>query len=981
MRGPPPVRMREHVWGFPWLTGRLATEAELGSALVRVAIDVWTAVAQVPISSDGYLVFMFGEHPEDLGLVVREEDRLMITPASIWQLSQVRNLLNLSPHISTVAINQCCWGTPWRKPTRLLTTSAVVKAWGPNEWPSFDEHGRYAGPLNRSCGCQVNTHLARTSNEEAFRTSGTDAYPAALDEGIAAAIMDQLSQPMAPPPEEGDDEAASKLGQEAKRSQVDVDSSGPVEVEAQAAGGDSWEGPTAGWGNPIRCYYKGLFRVIHDGGGLCSPGRWPVDHRRELAKPGAVGVASCCKRLFLQWINMADKQEGGAQATFWQLAGGKSRDSPFARFMPEARRALDATLSALGRNPERRSGDVDTEVNFRRLSAMLDVVEDEDWEWIGPMAEAGVKLGVDETMPRVPKVFEEKTKWNLDFTDEDFRDVLAENYKSAEENSADIRRQVLEEVERGSIIKMALKDAETTYKGRLAVAALGAVPKELGSTTVRVVHDGSYSVDVNHRIKVLDRMRFPMIDDASGVLRHLKEENRKRGGTSRFSLLYDISRAHKLIPVAKCDWGFQAFRLPGQEDEEVVYLHTRGTFGVASAAYHWQRLAACVVRLLHRIAGRELGSLHLLFADDGWLSALGSGFWRRMLFWVFCLDLLEIPLSWKKVRGGLVVQWIGYQIDVDKFLKGISDRKVRWIMEWIEKHLASGYVTGRELKSALGRFCFVAGALPHVRPFLGPLFAWSAVLGQNTCAQLPDAVAVLLQYIQGEVAREPMSPPKNLVDRPREAFRVDAKAEGDCIVVGGWEIDEDLPGKKGRWFSIRLTRKNAPWAYIKGDPFRSITSLELVAVLSAVMLFGDLWKDRSRQNVITLSGTTDNLGNTDVLKHFMSCKFPLSIAVMELAVQLKDKGVELELGWVPRGQNIEADALTNEEFNGFDMSKRILKKFEDMEFVVLDKLMMKASELDEEVRLAKTSKEAKADVPQSVKGKKRKGQTRWEDPW
>lgn len=43
--------------------------------------------------------------------------------------------------------------------------------------------------------------------------------------------------------------------------------------------------------------------------------------------------------------------------------------------------------------------------------------------------------------------------------------------------------------------------------------------------------------------------------------------------------------------------------------------------------------------------------------------------------------------------------------------------------DWIEKRM------GRELKSALGRFCFVAGALPRVRPFLGPLFACLSLPG------------------------------------------------------------------------------------------------------------------------------------------------------------------------------------------------------------------------------------------------------------
>ena len=72
------------------------------------------------------------------------------------------------------------------------------------------------------------------------------------------------------------------------------------------------------------------------------------------------------------------------------------------------------------------------------------------------------------------------------------------------------------------------------------------------------------------------------------------------------------------------------------------------------------------MRLGHRISGDELGLLHLLFADDGWMASLGSFFWRRILFWLFFMDLCEAPLSWKKVRGGTIVHWIGCQIDIEK---------------------------------------------------------------------------------------------------------------------------------------------------------------------------------------------------------------------------------------------------------------------------------------------------------------------------
>ena len=132
----------------------------------------------------------------------------------------------------------------------------------------------------------------------------------------------------------------------------------------------------------------------------------------------------------------------------------------------------------MGFDCKRRSEDRLSEVNFRRLKAMLEALGDEDFEWIEELSKTGVMLGVDETMPRVEAVFEEKEKWNLDFTEESFHDVL-ENYDSAKSNEEDIVRQVMEEVEKGTIIHMDMGTAKEKFKGRLAVAALGAVPKEL----------------------------------------------------------------------------------------------------------------------------------------------------------------------------------------------------------------------------------------------------------------------------------------------------------------------------------------------------------------------------------------------------------------------------------------------------------------------------------------------------------------------
>lgn len=191
------------------------------------------------------------------------------------------------------------------------------------------------------------------------------------------------------------------------------------------------------------------------------------------------------------------------------MAAGKVRKSPFGREVEVARRSLDEHLARWGLDPCRRSTDRETEICFRRLSALAEAMEDEDYMFLEEVASSRVRLGVGMEMPRTPLVYEEKTKWTVDATDEVMRDILADNYESAEENAEEIEKQVLQEVHPPTIVRMMEHEAKRRFKGRLAVAALGAVPKELGTKKVRLIHDGTYSVDVNRRIRVRDKMRFP----------------------------------------------------------------------------------------------------------------------------------------------------------------------------------------------------------------------------------------------------------------------------------------------------------------------------------------------------------------------------------------------------------------------------------------------------------------------------------------
>ena len=102
---------------------------------------------------------------------------------------------------------------------------------------------------------------------------------------------------------------------------------------------------------------------------------------------------------------------------------------------------------------------------------------------------------------------------------------------------ADIKRQINEELERGAVVAMSRKEAEQKFGSRLAVASLGAVPKEVGSAAVRIIHDATHKVEVNNRIRVQDRLRFPAIDDLDAVLRGMRDGQEHCPGP-RFALKY-----------------------------------------------------------------------------------------------------------------------------------------------------------------------------------------------------------------------------------------------------------------------------------------------------------------------------------------------------------------------------------------------------------------------------------------------------------
>ena len=298
---------------------------------------------------------------------------------------------------------------------------------------------------------------------------------------------------------------------------------------------------------------------------------------------------------------------------------------------------------------------------------------------------------------------------------------------------------------------------------------------------------------------------------------------------------------------------------------------------------------------------------------------------------------------------------------------------------WSLEMASSGVTTSKNFEQGLGRLGFAALALVWERPFLGPLYSWSAaVRNKPGRLRIPAMIRAILLFLgsrfeEGGQLQEP--PP--LTDRNKEGqqllFYTDAKATEHTehgAWIGGYK--QDAKGAILEWFSEEVPHSWADWMTYKKDPKRVIATLELLASLVAVKL----WMPRGKEHVkakCCLKGMTDNLGNTFAISKWMSTKFPLTIFVMELSETLRRGNCTLSLEWVRRDKNQLADDLTNLVFDKFDMDMRRRWKPETQEWHVLTQFLEHSKGFHGEMKKRK----AEAIPPTHNKKKVRKKLSPW----
>ena len=523
--------------------------------------------------------------------------------------------------------------------------------------------------------------------------------------------------------------------------------------------------------------------------------------------------------------------------------------------------------------------------------------------------------------------------------------VWQENYRSARDQSAEIERQLEEAHEKKWALRLSPAEARERFPG-LVVSSLGAVVKSdqvTGDTiSVRIVLDGTHRVSLNNNIRVRDQDRCPT---AADVRRIQREQATHRRGVG---LAADVKSAHRLPAVSPEDWHLQGCRA---HTEGPVYVFTVGVFGISSIAYWWARLGGAAMRAVHYVMDPEDEIWLLLMADDFKLESTCARPSLPILGTLLFLSVLGIPLSWKKVQGGEKLEWIGYEVWVQELALGITASRAAWASGWCSRVARDGMAPTAEFATGVGRLSFICGVLEYERPFLAPCYAHLANLrsndptgrGKNANRKVPLYVACALESLGSRIAQRRSYPSASKHIPTEFCPRVDARAEGQEVMLGGWSPVRDEYDKvdktKSPWFALKLDEDSAPWAYCRrGEPYRTIAALEAMAILVAVVSFASWIPHRSEAHV-TVTSLTDNQGNSHALTQLSSTRFPLCVVAMELAAQMDRLGLRLDVRWAPRDLNQEADDLSNGKVENFNAAHRVEVDVKESSWLVLNELM------------------------------------------
>ena len=303
------------------------------------------------------------------------------------------------------------------------------------------------------------------------------------------------------------------------------------------------------------------------------------------------------------------------------------------------------------------------------------------------------------------------------------------NYESAEMEEDELRKLVQDYADRGFChLVPDLEEAErelgrAPVLNRLAVIVKTKVNDD-GETQKksRIVWDLRRS-GANAVCKQTERILLPRLLD---VAAHVLEQYRK-GQEECWLAAVDIRDAFMNIPVMQDRFALAAVvPVAHQDQRQQILVFDTLVFGAASAPTIWGRYAAFLGRTISAIQPQTGCQIYVddpIFTLTGPLHQAA----RQLAVILLWMAVAGYPIKASKAVGGKALTSVGANLAVNDKDSSIAITipadKVQKLMEATDLFLRRPVVGARELRSYAGALSFVAGLVPHLRPFLSSIWA------------------------------------------------------------------------------------------------------------------------------------------------------------------------------------------------------------------------------------------------------------------
>lgn len=432
---------------------------------------------------------------------------------------------------------------------------------------------------------------------------------------------------------------------------------------------------------------------LKDGGGICSSADW---------KPQPTD-SDIFAKLRLRWLSRIHDW-GVVQRLLLQIKQGS--DTPLfveeeAQFL---RQDLQSFLLEQGLSCHANIAD-NQPLALDLLHGLLRLSQDID-QGLPGLLEHGVPTGIEQTIPAsgVWPAVEAPERLPLELI------TCEEPWGSGLSDPKLLMKLVQEDVDQGfaAWLPGGLLEAKQLFGEAVAAGKLGLVKKE--GSAPRLVGDSTVS-HANSLCRIAERIELPSLQDVKQFLSRYPHNE-------WCGFLLDVSKAHKRVKIAPKERGYSLFAVIDHEGKRHWVYYKTCHFGCSWAAYWWARVSGAFLRVAHKVLFEQ----HFLamYVDDA-LALFHRSSAPLCASILLCLSVaINLPLSWKKIRLGTEIKWIGWDIALTSTPRATLpiDKKCR--LETVLGLLSckGRKIARKELEKATGLLSWFATGVRCLRPWL-----------------------------------------------------------------------------------------------------------------------------------------------------------------------------------------------------------------------------------------------------------------------